>query len=197
MPFQSDPKQAAMPGKYNPFDGPIPGESLTKAPGSAKYEAPPKFTNLKKASEYIFDQMTKPQHAKAMLAMLHNGTPVEALAKVVLFTGFSEGKWTPDLAAMLAKPVTAMIQAIGERAKVPNMKLGMPQRYEPNPAMKQIAQQKAAENPNAIQMTKGFNDVPSFMDKSKPADKQKALLESLSKPAGPTQMTSGFNNMGQ
>ena len=37
----------------NPFDAPIPGQSLTDRPGNAAWEHPPQFTGPNEALEYI------------------------------------------------------------------------------------------------------------------------------------------------
>ena len=44
---------------------------------------------------------------------------------MVLFGGFAEGKWTPDLAILLAEIVFKQIIAIGMAVKIKNMKLFM------------------------------------------------------------------------
>jgi len=42
---------------------------------------------------------------------------------MVLFGGFMEGKWTPDVAVLLSEIVFKQIVAIGVKAEVPNMKM--------------------------------------------------------------------------
>ena len=41
----------------NPFDAPIPGQSLTDTPGNAKWEHPPQFVKVDEAAEYIWDRL--------------------------------------------------------------------------------------------------------------------------------------------
>ena len=41
----------------NPFDAPIPGQSLTDTPGNAKWEHPPQFTDVEEASEHVWDRL--------------------------------------------------------------------------------------------------------------------------------------------
>jgi hypothetical protein len=53
-----------------------------------------------------------------MLFMFKNGLSAEALAKVLIFKGFSQGLWTPDLGLLLAKPVMYMLLGIAKRAGV-------------------------------------------------------------------------------
>ena len=45
--------------------------------------------------------------------MLDAGIPVEAIARVILFGGFTDGKWTPDVAFIIAEPVMKMIATVG------------------------------------------------------------------------------------
>ena len=46
--------------EYNPFQGPIPGQSLTNSPDSRQpWENPPVYTNIKEAREAIFLEILK------------------------------------------------------------------------------------------------------------------------------------------
>ena len=110
-------------GLQNRFDAPIPGESLTDTPGNAKWEHPPQFVKVEDASEYIWDRLHDEKLLEQVIAMLRDGIPVEALARMILFGGFAEGKWLPDLAVLLAEIVFKQIIAIGMAVKVKNMKL--------------------------------------------------------------------------
>ena len=42
---------------------------------------------------------------------------------MVLFGGFAEGKWTPDVAILLSEIVLKQIMAIGVKAEIPKMKI--------------------------------------------------------------------------
>lgn len=110
--------------KQNPaqmLSAPIPGESLTKAPGAMKFEQPPQFTDLEEASEHMMDQLANPRTTPMLVGALKRGAPVEVLTKGVIFKGFVEGKWTPDLGLLLAKRVFSSIAAIGKRAGVKDL----------------------------------------------------------------------------
>ena len=41
----------------NPFDAPVPGQSLTDTPGNYPWEHPPQFTDLNKAAEFVWDNL--------------------------------------------------------------------------------------------------------------------------------------------
>lgn len=105
------------------LDASIPGESFTGTPGNAPYEHPPQFADVDEALEHVWERLNTKKSQEQLLAALKQGVPVEALAKTTLFTGFSHGKWTVDAAAIMAKPVVAMMASIAKVAGVDNAKL--------------------------------------------------------------------------
>lgn len=100
------------------FSAPVPGESLTGKPKNMPFEHPPQFTDIEEATEFVWDQLNNRNTTLQLLALLDKQTPVDGLAKTILFTGFASGKWTPDLAILMVKPVVAMIVAIGKGAGI-------------------------------------------------------------------------------
>ena len=66
-----------------------------------------------------------PVPGQGLTAMLDAGIPVEAIARIVVFAGFTEGKWTPDVGFMLAETVVKMVATIGFTAGVKKFKISM------------------------------------------------------------------------
>lgn len=99
------------------FDAPIPGEGLTSNPDSPQsWERPPEYTDYDEATKYIFDSlMAAPDQA---VDLMSQGLPVDTLATQILFSGFSTGKWNPDLMLLLIEPVIYMLIFICEQAGV-------------------------------------------------------------------------------
>ena len=112
-------------GEDNPFDGPIPGQGLTDEPGNYPWEHPPQFTDVVEASEFVWDRLHRPAFTEQVLAMLDAGIPVEALGRIIIFNGFMEGKWNPDVAFLIAAPVMKMIATMGITAGVDKIKMSM------------------------------------------------------------------------
>lgn len=108
--------------EHNRLNGPIPGESLTATPGNAPWEHPPKHTDLNEALQEMWDRLMQPKTTAKLMALLEAGIPAQAVADTLLFAGFTQGHWTPDLMILMAKPVWAMVAAIGHRAGI-NFKL--------------------------------------------------------------------------
>lgn len=106
------------------FDAPIPGESLTRAPGSSPWEQPPQYTDLNEAAEDIFDKLIK--NAPEVVFSLEAGASAESIARTILFAGFTKGKFTPDLAMLLAPITVAMVAAVGHKMGARGMKLRNP-----------------------------------------------------------------------
>ncbi len=92
----------------NMFDAPIPGQSLTDEPGNYPWEHPPQRATVEEALDEIYESLMKEKNMKRMFTLLRMGIPVEALVKVITFSGFIEGKYTVDVAKLL-EPIVAMI----------------------------------------------------------------------------------------
>jgi len=118
------PARSYTESEYNPFDAPIPGQSLTKEPGNAPYEHPPQIARVEEAMSYVWDKLSEEKNFKRTVALLRFGMPIEALTKVITFSGFLEGKWSVDVAKMMEPTVGQMVATLGTTAKVP-MKISL------------------------------------------------------------------------
>jgi hypothetical protein len=104
--------------EYNEFDAPIPGQSLTDTPGNAPWEHPPQITDPEEVLQSLYDKITNGEFTEQLIAMLDAGVPVEAVTRVIIFGGFMQGKYTPDVGFLIAEPIMKLIAAVGIRAGV-------------------------------------------------------------------------------
>ena len=111
--------------RFNRFDAPVPGESLTAPPRNAKWEHPPHMAKVPDAFEFIWCQMHKEPMLTQVISLLDTGVPVEALTKTLVFAGFAEGKWTVDGAILLTEPVFLAITALAKNAGLKEVNLSM------------------------------------------------------------------------
>jgi hypothetical protein len=112
-------------GIGNPFDAPVPGQSLTDTPGNYPWEHPPQFTDPEEATEFIWQSLHTDEFMEQIIGMLDAGVPIEAITRVIVFGGFVEGKFTPDVGFLITEPVMKMLMAIGVRAGLNNIRMSM------------------------------------------------------------------------
>lgn len=108
------------------FDRAIPGQSLTKPVGGAKYEQPPKYVDEDEASSAMLDSITSKKNAPVIAGLLSRGAYASEIANTLLMTGVAEGKFTPDMAVLLAKRTLASVVAVGHKAGIKDMKYKKP-----------------------------------------------------------------------
>ena len=110
----------------NPFDAPVPGQSLTDTPKNYPCEHAPQYATVEDASMQVWEGLHKKETMEKVVVLLDAGLTVEEITKVIVFAGFVEGKFTPDVGLLLTPIVAKMIMAIGKKAGVEKIKLGKP-----------------------------------------------------------------------
>ena len=151
----------------NPFDAPVPGQSLTDKPGNAAWEHPPQFVNTAEAADFIWNQLSSPEFSEQVIGMLDAGIPVEAIARVILFGGFTDGKWTPDVAFIIAEPVMKMIATVGFLGGVKKFRISIDDMTNNN-ELKSIMDIKSKKEK--------FEKAAKNIAKDKPKLEQKGLM---------------------
>ena len=103
----------------NPFNAPIPGESLTASPENAKaWERPPEYTDQDEAMMAVYMVLTEQDTLKQLIGIISEGVPLDEIAQVLLYKGYTEGKYTPDMMLMLAEPTIYLLIAIADYAEI-------------------------------------------------------------------------------
>ena len=101
------------------MDRAMPGSSLTNDPDTPlPFEGQPEYTDAREAAEYIFQFVTKEENYIPIMQAVGDGYPLMDLTQAMLFQGFSEGKWNPDLLMILAEPTAYIFLALAERAGI-------------------------------------------------------------------------------
>ena len=109
----------------NPFDAPIPGQSLTDEPGNYPWEHAPQYASVDDAMNFVMKKLSNVNMAEQILIMLKAKIPAEAITRLIVFGGFTEGKWTVDVATLITPLIMQLIVAMGMRAKIPTMRISM------------------------------------------------------------------------
>ena len=103
----------------NPFNAPIPGESLTSAPETPKaWERPPEITDQDEAMKAVYMVLTQQDTLKQLISIISEGVPLDEIAQVVLYKGYTEGKYTPDMMLNLAESTIYLLIAIADYAEI-------------------------------------------------------------------------------
>ena len=142
----------------NPFNAPIPGQSLTDEPGNYPWEHTPTHPEIEDAAEHVYKHLQKKKNTKRLVVLLKMGIPIEALTKVTTFSGFLEGKWTVDTAKLLEPIVAMMITSIAEIGKIPaKVSLGDvdDQEFFDEMAMRNMDIEKDRGDPNMLPANEG------------------------------------------
>jgi hypothetical protein len=96
---------------------PIPGQSLTNSPDSPyPWEQPPEFTETQPAIESLYVSLTEDDAYEAIVDLIDADNTIADAAQVVLYAGFQEGLWNPDLMTLLIEPTMYLIMGLVERA---------------------------------------------------------------------------------
>jgi len=96
---------------------PIPGQSLTNSPDSPyPWEQPPEFTETQPAIESLYVSLTEDDAYEAIVDLIDADNTIADAAQVVLYAGFEEGLWNPDLMTLLIEPTMYLIMGLVERA---------------------------------------------------------------------------------
>ena len=117
----------------NPFNAPIPGESLTTAPDMPKaWERPPQYTSQDEAMEAIYMEITQEGSLRKLINIINDGIPLDEIAQVILYKGYTEGKFSPDLMLVLIEPTIYLLIAIADYADIKDYTLYNDETDDPN-----------------------------------------------------------------
>jgi hypothetical protein len=83
---------------------PIPGISLTGAPGNAPWEQPPKYVSLDEVVDYYSDKLVDEDMITNVISIIKRDIPLLSIAEGMTRMGVMEGMHTID-AGMLVKPI--------------------------------------------------------------------------------------------
>jgi len=151
----------------NPFNAPIPGESLTASPDTPKaWERPPQYTDEDEAMRAVYMELTNLSTLKELIKLIDDGIPLDEIAQVVLYKGYTEGKYTPDLMLLLIEPTIYLLISIADYAQITDYVL-----YEDE------------EEDTEESLIPGDNIEPAVMDENEDEEEAEEVTERKIKPS--------------
>src|SRR5210317_2262996 len=102
----------------NAFNAPIPGESLTTSPNTPNaWERPPQYADEDKAMEELYLLLTEKERLTDLIKIIDDGVPLDEIAQVILYRGYTQGQFNPDLMLMMIEPTIYLLIAIADYAQ--------------------------------------------------------------------------------
>ena len=151
----------------NPFNAPIPGESLTASPDTPKaWERPPQYTDEDEAMRAVYMELTNLSTLKELIKLIDNGIPLDEIAQVVLYKGYTKGKYTPDLMLLLIEPTIYLLISIADYAQITDYVL-----YEDE------------EEDTEESLIPGDNIEPAVMDENEDEEEAEEVTKKVTKPS--------------
>ena len=103
----------------NPFNAPIPGESLTASPDTpTAWERPPEYTDQEEAMRAVYFELTEQDTLRELVNIIDEGVALDEIAQVILYKGYRSGKFNPDMVLLLAEPTIYLLIAIADYADI-------------------------------------------------------------------------------
>ena len=103
----------------NPFDAPIPGQSLTDTPHNYPWENPPEITDPEEAIQMYLTKMTEnPETLNSAFDMLEAGLTVRELTSGLLRVGVANGIHTIDVGLLIAPVIHQFIKVMAAESGV-------------------------------------------------------------------------------
>lgn len=112
-----------------PFDAPIPGQSLTAEVGSRPWQSPPKYATIEQALEYYIPRITSEDMYDDLLDILELGVPITSLADTIQSAGVMQGLHSVDVGVLITPVIIEMLAYIGDEAEI-EYELGMQKRLD-------------------------------------------------------------------
>ena len=104
---------------FGGFNTPIPGEGLTGSPDNAKaWERPPQYVDDDKAMEALYLLITEQEKLQGLISIINEGVPLEEIAQVVLYQGYTAGQYSPDLMLTMIEPTIYLLISIADYAEI-------------------------------------------------------------------------------
>jgi predicted lipid-binding transport protein (Tim44 family) len=101
------------------MEKPIPGQSLTNNPEAPlPFEGPTVHTELAPAIDDLLVKLCEPEVFHGIVGALADGLPVGEMAEQILFEGFAQGQYNPDLMLLLVEPTMYILIALADMADI-------------------------------------------------------------------------------
>ena len=92
----------------------VPGNSLTREPGSYPWEQPPMYTSIDKVVAHYTELLTTEKSVDALLTLMKNNISLMDVAQAMTKTGLMKGVHTIDMAFIVIPILIELMKTIGD-----------------------------------------------------------------------------------
>ena len=100
------------------FEGPIPGENYLTDTKNYPWHRPPDLVDYDEAVSYMLDKIDEPEQIELVFAMLQIDAHVATVVSTLLLQGISKGKFSIDLAMLMAGPLARYIEIKANNSEI-------------------------------------------------------------------------------
>jgi len=96
-----------------------PGHSLTTDNTQWPWGQPPQFTDPEDALEDMLRRLSDERKQNDLLKLLIVGVSIQVIIEGMLFKGFQDGRFTPDVAMLIKAPLSLFLANFAEENQIP------------------------------------------------------------------------------
>ena len=100
------------------YDRPVPGESLTVAPGNRPYERPPVMSKLSEVLDFYIERITKEEVIDNTIEMLDIGIPVELIVETITIFFVMNGTHSIQNRLLISPVLHEYVRMLGKQAGI-------------------------------------------------------------------------------
>lgn len=101
------------------FSAAPPGYSLTQDNSQWPWGQPAKYADPDAALEDSIKKLMKPRNKEELFKLLMVGVSIEVIIEGIIFTGFQEGMFTPDVGLLMKPSLALVIADMAEEENIP------------------------------------------------------------------------------
>tara|TARA_R100000988_G_C4004472_1_gene171513 strand:+ start:1053 stop:1661 length:609 start_codon:yes stop_codon:yes gene_type:complete len=97
----------------------IPGFGMTQPKGKWAWENPPQFSDPNEAIDAIVEKFDEEPTKSNLLKVILAGVSIEEIINTTVMNGFTEGKFSPDVAELIKPALTIKLLTMAQEKDVP------------------------------------------------------------------------------
>ena len=100
------------------FDAPIAGANYAADTRNYPWHRPPDLVNYDEGVDYLIQKMNEPQELELVYALLDIDAHISTIVSSLLMQGISRGKFSIDLAVLMAGPIARYIGILADEQDI-------------------------------------------------------------------------------